>query len=304
MLLNVLHLDEAFKSQPEFMAVCNDLKATQIDARREGALVRLWGKDKNLKLLRQHLQTYLARDTTVDNTHAPVVTFMGSGDFHHVTALLIDLVAESDPSPLTVIHFDNHPDWVKFSGGMHCGSWVNRALYIQQVERVITIGVCSRDLVRPQFKGANLAALKLGRIHMLPWQSPSHRFKRFDMGKLGEDAFCQQLRTLVKTRNIYITIDKDVLSHADAITNWDQGKMHLPYLLHLLRFLMSRHNVIGIDVNGDYSPKLYSGLKHQVALKKLESMIDQPRLGRKLALASDINQKTNLAILNCIKEAA
>lgn len=298
MQLNLLHLDDAFVSQPEFMAACEALKATQIDARAEGAPVRLWGKEANLNLLQEKLKTSLARGAA----DGPVVTFMGSGDFHHVTALLLGLVA--DASPITIIHFDNHPDWVGFSGGMHCGSWVNRALDLPQVERVITIGVTSRDLVRPQYKGANLAALKSGKIQLLPWRSPGTRFSHLDMGGMGEDAFSERLRSLIKTRNIYITIDKDVLSHKDAVTNWDQGSMPLAYLLHILRFLMNRHHVAGIDVNGDYSRPHYAGRRHSVALKKLEALIDQPRVGKHFAQASAINQATNKAILNCIKEAA
>ena len=104
---------------------------------------------------------------------------MGSGDFHHVSALLIGMLAEANAEPLTVIHFDNHPDWVHFDGGMHCGSWVNRALALPQVQRVITIGVCSHDLVWPEFKGANLrSAWRDGKIVLLPWQSPGAHFPR------------------------------------------------------------------------------------------------------------------------------
>ena len=82
---------------------------------------------------------------------------------------------------------------------------------------------------------------------------------------------------LITTRNVYITIDKDVLSHSDALTNWDQGKMPLDALLSALRHILAHHHAVGIDVNGDYSRPHYTGKFRHVALKKLEALLDQPR---------------------------
>jgi arginase family enzyme len=50
---------------------------------------------------------------------APAVTMIGSGDFHHLAVLLLERARE----PVTVIHFDNHPDWVRWAPRWHCGSW-------------------------------------------------------------------------------------------------------------------------------------------------------------------------------------
>ena len=70
---------------------------------------------------------------------------MGSGDFHHITAFLVAFAVENQSAPITLIHFDNHPDWVKFENGMHCGSWINRALEFRKIGKIITLGVCSHD---------------------------------------------------------------------------------------------------------------------------------------------------------------
>ena len=298
MILNLLHLDDALKSQPDFMQASMKLNARETNAQLEAALVRLWGKEHNLEELRQTLLCSIARTHNKDT----VVTFMGSGDFHHVSALLIGMMAEVSGEPFTVIHFDNHPDWVMHSSGMHCGSWVNRALDLPQVNKVITIGVCSRDLVRPWIKGANLKAWRDGKIDLMPWHSPSSRFRALDIEDMAEDEFLAHLRSAITTRNVYITIDKDVLSHVDAITNWDQGKMPIDRLLSTVRFILSKHHAIGIDVTGDYSPAHYAGRKLHVALKTLESLIDQPK-HINMAIASAVNQASNLALLNCIREA-
>src|SRR5436305_1028103 len=72
------------------------------------------------------------------------VVFYGSGDFHHLTA---GLLLRHD-RPLTVIHFDNHPDWVLYPRTFNCGAWVNRALDMAHVRHLVTLGPCSDDLVR------------------------------------------------------------------------------------------------------------------------------------------------------------
>lgn len=54
-----------------------------------------------------------------------------------------------------------------------------------------------------------------------------------------------------RKRDIYISIDKDVLSENEYKTNWDQGDMSVEELLDILELICSRRNVIGIDVCGE-----------------------------------------------------
>lgn len=49
---------------------------------------------------------------------------------------------------------------------------------------------------------------------------------------------------------LYISVDKDVLSPADAATNWDQGPMRLATLCAILRQLRAGHRIIGADICG------------------------------------------------------
>ena len=74
-------------------------------------------------------------------------------------ALLHERVRE----PFTLVHFDNHPDWVRLAPRWHCGSWLNRTLALPNLQRAITLGPCSDDLVNPghqgrQSRGARLRA--------------------------------------------------------------------------------------------------------------------------------------------------
>src|SRR5262249_6558403 len=146
--------------------------------------------------------------------------------------------------PVTLVHFDNHPDWVRWAPRWHCGSWVNRALELAPVHRVITLGPCSEDLDRPQLKGGNLAALGTGRIVLMPWRPapsrvlgtiPDGRGHRREDGhlvwrNLAEHALADNVAAVlaaIDTDAIWLTIDKDVLGESEALTNWDQGQMPL-----------------------------------------------------------------------------
>ena len=44
---------------------------------------------------------------------------MGSGDFHHISHLLLDRICHSEPFDVVVL--DNHPDNMRFPFGIHCG---------------------------------------------------------------------------------------------------------------------------------------------------------------------------------------
>ena len=50
---------------------------------------------------------------------------------------------------------------------------------------------------------------------------------------------------------IYISIDKDVLSPAYAITDWDQGDMSLEHMISLISELVENRKLIGVDICGD-----------------------------------------------------
>ena len=248
----------------------------RVDLRDLGPSLRLWSRRRNIDAARARLA--VAADPR------PSITFMGSGDFHHLAALLAERVEE----PFTLLHFDNHPDWVRLAPRWHCGSWVNRALALSNVQRVVTVGCCSDDLVDPGRKGGNLPALDAGRLTLFPWQHNASRVRRRiadGPGHTWRDGYIhwrnladmplQQaidaVLSALPTEAIWITIDKDVLPEHEALTNWDQGQVPLAALLAMLRAAGERKRVLGADICGEYSPS-----KHTNWLKRIESKMDQP----------------------------
>lgn len=314
MQLCLLHLDDALKSQSAFMETCERDGARHIEMQQLGSEVRLWSKQPQLDQLQAALN-----DFSEKAGDEPQLCFMGSGDFHHVTALLLENALKKHAEPITVIHFDNHPDWVNFEGGMHCGSWVNRAASHPKVAKVITIGVCSKDLQNPDWKGANLCLLSQGLLELFPYHHAPSRVRNVygagasytqknnhihwqPISEMGEQAFISVLLSRIKTKSVYITIDKDVLTREDAETNWDQGMMRLPFLLQLLYKISANHSIIGADVNGDYSQPIYSGGVWPRFKKQAEIFLDQPRFAPDMAKASNLNSATNHALLDVLSE--
>lgn len=314
MKLCLLHLDDALQRQADFIGHCERNGAHHLHAEAVGSQVRLWGKNANLAELNA-----LICGQSAHLGAEPKLWFMGSGDFHHVSALLIDRAVATEDEQITVIHFDNHPDWVHFNGGMHCGSWVNRAAANPKVAKIITVGVSSKDLNQPEWKGANLTLLRDGKLELFPfWHEPSRVRKQYGEGpsyqqvgnainwrtiaEQGDGPFLTMLLSRIKTRKVYLTIDKDVLRPEDALTNWDQGKMDLSYLLQLIQAIGQKHQIIGADVNGDYSTPNYTGNLLTRGKKYAEIFMDQPRHHPDPAETARVNSASNHTLLDMLQQ--
>ncbi|HET7557573.1 MAG TPA: hypothetical protein VFK08_05800 [Rhodanobacteraceae bacterium] len=251
--------------------------ASIMELRDLGPALRLWSRNRTIEAAR-------ARLAQTDDPR-PSVTFLGSGDYHHLAALLIERIRE----PVSILHLDNHPDWVRLAPRWHCGSWINRVLELPNVRRVVTVGPCSDDLVNPARKGGNLAALDSGRLVLFPWQHAPSRVRRRiadGMGHVWRDGAlhwrnlaerqlpdaCGEVVAALPTEAVWITLDKDVLPEAEVLTNWDQGRMPLHAVLETIRAIGARKRVLGADVCGEYSPPAHRNL-----FKRIESRMDQPR---------------------------
>lgn len=298
MQLTVLDLDGSLTWQAPVRQRIASGDAEIVDLRDLGRCLRLWAWDRDFA-------RFSAR-VPVPCTSGPQVFMVGSGDYHHLTAAILDKVQV----PVTVVHFDNHPDWAWTFPRRHCGSWVNEALAMPMIARVVTLGCCSEDLTRPDRAGINLLALRTGRLVMLPWEiEPTPLGKR--TGPVpGHDVDGDTLRwsTLagapaeeilarvvpqIQTESIWITLDKDVLAGTEAATNWDQGGMPLHTVEAVIAGLAGRFRIHGVDICGDFSPA-----RHMNPMKWTESFLDQPR---RPPPSLAINETTNERLLSLLE---
>src|SRR5260370_37183177 len=99
MLLEVIHLDEGLTGQPAFLAACAERDALVVEVKDEARRIRLWGRDDDLKRVSDRLP----------GMKSPTLAFLGSGDFHHVSAMLVERAADHPGDPVTVVHLSNNP---------------------------------------------------------------------------------------------------------------------------------------------------------------------------------------------------
>mgnify|MGYP003392707732 CR=1 FL=1 len=241
-------------------------------------------------------------------------TFLGSGDFHHISEILISRITE----PACLIVFDFHPDWDILPPRFACGSWVSQTLKNKNISKCILIGVGSSDLSPIALQTADLGGLAGNRLEIYPYRHkpsriylrglPQNRSIGIQRGLFSNVIIWQELEKkdladftlkLIKTlptKKVYISIDKDCLKKDSALTNWEEGLLSLDQLLTMIRLMREELDIVGLDITGDYSaPKISNRIKAFI------SRLDHPQEftadNCSLDLIRSVNEQTNLAIL-------
>jgi arginase family enzyme len=199
-------------------------------------------------------------------------TLFGSGDFHHLSALWLRSLAE----PVTVVSFDNHPDWDIRPPRWCCGTWINRALELPTVRKVVIWGCGNFELNWPGNLFVSREALRTQRLEVWPW---TERLKRSGRkrwpGMTRENwrekfsAFAQRLAG----EKVYVTIDLDCLDREEATTNWENGLFKAEDIRWALGEIRAQTSIVGGDLCGAYSPPHYERWK-----QRIEATLDHPRL--------------------------
>jgi hypothetical protein len=267
-----LNLDNAWEANP--------MGIPDIDARTWGPRLRYFAPQELLSVFYQKFVAPL-----------PPFVLYGSGDFHHLAGWLIKRVHEL----VTLICFDNHPDWDIRPPRWSCGGWINRALEHDRVKRAVVWGCGNFELAWPSRLFANRRALRSGRLEVHGWAerySPGVR-KRFDCMTREDwrprfELFIQQLAGTA----VYVTVDLDCLDAQEATSNWEHGLFSAADIAWALRRLREGCRVLAGDVCGAYSPP-----KFQRWTQRLAGAWDHPK-----AAAVNIQQskKRNLAALQAI----
>jgi arginase family enzyme len=245
MIAGHLNLDDAWEERV--------LGLRCFDARQWGPRLRYFAPQK---VLEEFYRTVLAP--------LPPFVVYGSGDFHHLTGWLVKKVAE----PVTVVSFDNHPDWDCRPPRWSCGGWVNRALEWSHVEKCAVWGCGNFELEWPGRMFGNRRALRSGRLEIHGWaerfsagarrrfscmtrENWRERFQRFAEGLSGQA--------------IYVTVDLDCLRAEEAATNWENGLFDASDVAWAMGRLRELGRVMAGDVCGAYSKPLFERWTQKLA---------------------------------------
>ena len=275
-----------------------------VDLAALGPSCRLWANQKTADTIKLALKP--------EAKHC--VTFLGSGDFHHMSNLLVGQFDE----PLTLIVFDFHPDWDILPPRLGCGSWVSRALELSTISKALLLGISSDDISSPAIYTGNLQALKDDRLEIYPCAHkptrvlfrnvPCNKSMQIRRSRLASEIvwtelqgrnmemFMAQVLQGCQSRKAYISIDKDCLRSDHALSNWEPGLLSLDELLRLLKVIKETMDIVGLDITGEYSePEVWG------SIKSFCSRLDHPAAysarGKPSASIDTINEETNLQIL-------
>jgi len=213
-------------------------------------------------------------------------TLFGSGDFHHLSALWLRNVS----GPVTLISFDNHPDWDVRPPAWGCGGWINRALELPHVTRAIVWGCGNFELKWPLRLFGNRRAIAAGRLQVYPWAERVGGHARRHWTTLTPEGWRGEFSRFAATlagQRVYITVDMDCLRAGEAVTNWESGLFTAADIAWALDELHAVAEVAGGDVCGAWSAP-----RHARIVQALSSRFDHPRLGPvDAAQAARVNER-------------
>lgn len=222
---------------PEAVSVSEPTESIEIIECREISGTDCYCDDMAEQKLKELIKPY-----SVNGLH-----YIDGGNYHYLSKLWTDKIEKA----FDLVVFDHHPDMQAplFGPILSCGSWIKDTIEANSnLENVYVIGVneelITEDMRSSHFGGSENAVST--KIHFITKQMLADKREVSDI--VAEE---QTSGDNCRKNDIYISIDKDVLSENEYKTNWDQGDMSVEELLEMLEFICRRRNVIGIDVCGE-----------------------------------------------------
>jgi arginase family enzyme len=196
--------------------------------------------------------------------NAEGIHFFDNGNYHYMSKIWTDMIQE----PFTLVVFDHHPDMQppRFGDILSCGGWVKKALDENKfIDNVIIIGVADHlvDEIREEIAS-----------HPSGARNDNHQNK-VTFIRESEIANIQtnSLLTAHSSQPLYISIDKDALSHADAATNWDQGSLSLEHMKAIITEIAKDRRIIGVDICGERA-RDFAGDEHH-SIQEADALNDR-----------------------------
>lgn len=184
-----------------------------------------------------------------ESSTIPEIHFFDNGNYHYMSKLWTDRIQE----PFSLIVFDHHPDMQppRFGGILSCGGWVKEVLdHNKFIQNVVIIGVKDEliETVREELSQSGETAFLDKVIYI-----NESELSTFSSPLIAHSS-----------QPIYLSIDKDALSSAFAVTNWDQGSLTTELLKAIIAELATKYKILGIDICGERSQDFEGNEIHSV----------------------------------------
>jgi len=261
------------------------LNLPRIDARQWGPRVRYIARRRDVEEFWREMEGKLPR-----------FVLYGSGDFHHLAGVLVRRVSAPD---VTLISFDNHPDWDVRPPYWSCGGWAARALHNRNISRVSVWGCGNFELRWPARLFADRKALASGRLQIHAWaeRQPPAVQRRFNCmtRENWRERFTSFARQLDGS-NVYVTVDMDCLDQSQAITNWENGLFTTDDIAWALTQLQETARLQGADICGAWSAPEYAR-----TFQHLAGWWDHPGSDARSERATSINLQSLQSISDALR---
>lgn len=163
------------------------------------------------------------------------IHYIDNGNYHYITKLMTDRIKE----PFSLIIFDHHTDMQKpmVTSMMSCGDWAGLVLDNNKyLKNMVLVGPSKKDIEEIEASSVD---------KLIAYSAEELR---------NPDKTKEELEAKLKINfniPVYISIDKDVLDEKISETNWNQGHMSLSMLESILKNIIRKCKVIGIDICGE-----------------------------------------------------
>jgi arginase family enzyme len=246
----------------------------------------------------RQFEAELERRLREQDCREPTVTFVGSGDFHHVSLAQVRRIRR----PFNLLVLDNHPDWMRGIPLLHCGTWLYHAARLPNVRTIFHVGG-DVDFDNGYRLLAPWSMLRSGKVQVIP---AVRRYQKGNWKRIGHEPLHARrlsellapLRGLLGRRPLYVSLDKDVMGTTDAVVNWDSGHLDLAEVEAVIRAFLDAAGgrLAGMDVAGDWSPVGVNGI-----LRRVLHWTEHPTLAVEPRQATRRNEETNLRLLAALR---
>lgn len=215
--------------------------------------------------------------------------------------------------PYNILVLDKHPDWMRRIPVMHCGTWLNHAARLPQVNRVYHVGgdldfdnayrlLMPRDLL---LSGRIKVFSAVRRFQGGTWSQvnapPVRRAANTPASPEQIQAMFRPFAADLASCPLYVTVDKDVLAASEATTNWDAGRLTTSEVTTIIATFVqfAQGRLAGADIVGDWSVVQTSGW-----IPKLLARLHGHRPDADPADAARRNQAVNMQLLETLHSLA